>query len=245
MNFALEKGVLIAPNEEKIIILSSGTAQEIKLDISSGTFTSTTTITVTRKTDLLTPDTFKQPNLKGTGIGIQVDASTQPLKPVTITVSYTDAELIAAGITNETDLVLARYDEDTKEWVILSSTPIPAENKIIATVEQFSLFQIIQITTRPRAGETVTVYHGVFDPASGEKVGIAYTLSGAGEVKIVVYDSLGRQIGTVFAGSRNTGNYLDWWYGKNDSEETVASGVYLIYIETPGVKVMKKVVVVK
>ncbi len=244
VNFILEEGAraTVPPDQEKIITISSGTAEEIKLEISSGTFASTTTVTVTRKTDLVTPDMLKQPNFKGTGIGIEIDASTQPLKPIIITLKYTDAQV--QGLQEE-NLVLARYDSIRDEWVVLSSTVNPATNTITATITGFSIFQIVQVTTRPRSGETVTVYHGVFNPAAGEKVGIAYTLSEAGQVRISIYDSLGREIKGVISEYKSIGSYLDWWNGKNDSGEIVASGVYLIYLEAPEIKVMKKVVVVK
>ncbi len=93
--------------------------------------------------------------------------------------------------------------------------------------------------------EPAKVYGGVFDPASGGKSYVVTHISTPGRATVKIYDSLGRLIRTLFDGDRNAGSYSDEWDGKNTDGSTVASGVYLIRIEGPGVKTTKRVLVVK
>ncbi|MCK5357393.1 MAG: T9SS type A sorting domain-containing protein, partial [Elusimicrobiales bacterium] len=95
------------------------------------------------------------------------------------------------------------------------------------------------------AVDNMKIYQGIFDPAQGKKSYITTKIAAPGKVTVKVYDSMGRFIRTLFEGDRNAGDYSDEWNGKNKDGSTVASGVYLIRVEGPGIKTTKRVLVVK
>ncbi|HNT98347.1 MAG TPA: FlgD immunoglobulin-like domain containing protein, partial [Elusimicrobiales bacterium] len=89
------------------------------------------------------------------------------------------------------------------------------------------------------------VYNGIFEPSAGGKSFIATRLAAPGKVTVKVYDSSGRLVRALFDGSRAAGDYTDEWNGRNADGSMVASGVYLIRIEGPGIKTTRRVAVVK
>lgn len=91
----------------------------------------------------------------------------------------------------------------------------------------------------------VKVVNGIFEPRSGGKSFVTSKTPSAGHVSVKVYDNSGRLVRTLFEGGRDAGDYTDEWNGNNSDGTTVASGVYLIRIEGPGVKTTKRVLVVK
>ncbi len=96
----------------------------------------------------------------------------------------------------------------------------------------------------PGNGE-VKLYNNVFNPAKGESAMIDYTIENDGQVTVKLYNIVGELVRTLVDESRPAGNYTESWNGQNDSNETVASGVYLCFIEAPGIKVIKKTAVIK
>jgi len=65
-------------------------------------------------------------------------------QPVTLTWSYDPAD-IPFGMAEE-DLVLAYYDEDASEWVVLPSVVDPVNNILTAFLEHFTIFAILTPT---------------------------------------------------------------------------------------------------
>ncbi len=96
----------------------------------------------------------------------------------------------------------------------------------------------------PGNGE-VKLYNNLFNPAKGENARIDYTIENDGQVTIKLYNIVGELVRTLVDESRSTGTYIESWNGKNDDGETVASGIYLCFIEAPGIKVIKKAAVIK
>ncbi|MFQ6115605.1 MAG: FlgD immunoglobulin-like domain containing protein, partial [bacterium] len=47
-------------------------------------------------------------------------------------------------------------------------------------------------------------------------------------VTLEIYNLLGQKIRTLFEGPQNAGSHSVPWDGKNDSGESVASGIYII-----------------
>lgn len=69
---------------------------------------------------------------------------------------------------------------------------------------------------------------------------ISYNISKVSNVKIVVYDNLGREVQVLFNGNRSEGNYEAIFNGSN-----VASGVYYYIISIDGFSETKKMLLVK
>ena len=68
--------------------------------------------------------------------------------PATLTLTY-DPALLPEGV-NEENLVIAMYDEETGQWVILDSTVDPDAHTITAQVSHFTAFAIL-VGTAPAA----------------------------------------------------------------------------------------------
>ena len=94
-------------------------------------------------------------------------------------------------------------------------------------------------------GGEAKMYNNIFNPAKGEQTRVDYTIDDEGQVLIKIYNIVGELVRTLTDEDRPAGSYTDNWNGKNDDGETVASGVYLVQIEAPGIKTIKKAAVIK
>ena len=79
---------------------------------------------------------------------------------------------------------------------------------------------------------------------------IPYQLKESNEVKIVIYDVSGRKIRSLDLGYRNAGIYTTpdrsaYWDGKNESGETVTSGVYFYTIQAGSFTDTRKMIIKK
>lgn len=94
-------------------------------------------------------------------------------------------------------------------------------------------------------GTSVTAYNNVFNPAVGEKATFTYELEAEGHVTMRLYTNTGRHVATLLDAVQPRGQGAVDWFGKNVSGSTVASGIYLLHVEGPGLNETKKVVIVK
>jgi flagellar hook assembly protein FlgD len=67
----------------------------------------------------------------------------------------------------------------------------------------------------------------------------------AGDVSVRVYDIKGRLVQTLVNTSKPAGEYNVTWNGFNNKGEAVASGVYFLRLEAPGVSITRKAVMLK
>jgi photosystem II stability/assembly factor-like uncharacterized protein len=85
-------------------------------------------------------------------------------------------------------------------------------------------------------------YPNPFNPTTTIPVGIPLTT----DVTLTLYNILGEQIKTIFTGTLAAGRYSFTWDGRNQSGNSVASGVYLYRLTTEsGVNVVRKMVLLK
>jgi len=89
------------------------------------------------------------------------------------------------------------------------------------------------------------VYHGVFRSGENEKCYVSFNLEKAGETTIKVYNSIGREVKELYRGTATLGLNIIPWDGTDENGSKVSSGVYIIRIESPGIKQQKRVVVVR
>jgi hypothetical protein len=74
---------------------------------------------------------------------------------------------------------------------------------------------------------------------------IEFSLPNAGEISLVVYDVLGRSVRTLASGSYPAGNHAVRWDSRDNSGQTVASGVYFYRLESSGKATTRKMMLVK
>lgn len=80
------------------------------------------------------------------------------------------------------------------------------------------------------------------NPAASEVVGIPFALPRAASVTLEVYDVAGRRVARLVNGTRAAGDHTVRWNRRDDSGESVGSGVYLIRLAGDGVTRTRKVV---
>ena len=85
---------------------------------------------------------------------------------------------------------------------------------------------------------------GYVNPKKGEVAKIHFQPEGSGTVKVRIYTLRGQ---LVWEGSQSVSGYQDFieWDCKNDENDVVASGIYVVYVEGPGIKATRKVAILK
>jgi len=85
---------------------------------------------------------------------------------------------------------------------------------------------------------------GYVNPRKNEKAKIHFQPSGAGRVNVKIYTLRGL---LVWEGTKSVSGYQDFieWNCKNKENDVVASGIYVVYVEGPGIKATKKVAILK
>ncbi|MBI4396306.1 MAG: SBBP repeat-containing protein [Elusimicrobia bacterium] len=209
----------------------------IQVDVPAGTFSASLEMTLT------VPEGSAFPS-----VNIRLSPALTPQKDVTLTLGYRDGDV--QGL-DETLLTLVRYDESRSEWVVLSSTPSPAVNRVSGTTNHFSLFAIRGQAPVPadngNSGDAEVETENVFvypknavypnpykpgstdfgDPAEGK--GIVFSRLPA-RFKLRVFNTVGE---LVFEreGVSAGGKFL--WDTRGNEGSEVASGVYIYWIQDP------------
>ena len=84
-----------------------------------------------------------------------------------------------------------------------------------------------------------------FRPRNGIPVTIRYSVGEASKVRIKVYTISGELVKTIWDGQREMGLWTVDWDGRNTGNRVVASGIYILHLESPGFNEVKKLAVIK
>ncbi len=84
-------------------------------------------------------------------------------------------------------------------------------------------------------------YPNPFNPATT----ISYELPRTSEVKITIYDAVGRVTKTLVSGTESAGSHQVVWDGRDESDLTVPSGLYFYHINADGFTATKRMMLVK
>jgi flagellar hook assembly protein FlgD len=76
-------------------------------------------------------------------------------------------------------------------------------------------------------------------------VEISFSVPRAGRVHLAVYDLNGRLVRTVVDEERRAGVAAVEWSGTNASGSRLDPGIYFIKLESPGVRIARKVVLLR
>jgi len=85
---------------------------------------------------------------------------------------------------------------------------------------------------------------GYVNPKKGEVAKIHFQPDGSGTVSVKIYTLRGL---LVWEESKSVSGYQDFieWDGRNKDNDVVASGIYVVYVEGPGIEEKKKVAILK
>jgi Zn-dependent metalloprotease len=112
----------------------------------------------------------------------------------------------------------------------------------LGTVQSLGMSPAIPLTASRSA---VKAWNNVFNPTRGQKATIRYEVQTPGNLSMKLYTRNGRHVKTLIDNSVPAGKGAIDWYGRNLSGSTVASGIYLLHVEGPGIRDTKKIIVVK
>jgi len=86
----------------------------------------------------------------------------------------------------------------------------------------------------------------IFRPALGQPLQVSFKAQHAGRCWITIYNLAGENVRPLFEDDVQADLWLRAdWDGKNGQGEAVGSGVYFVSVKGAGVKVIRKVVVLK
>ncbi|MBI2787481.1 MAG: PepSY domain-containing protein [Elusimicrobia bacterium] len=91
----------------------------------------------------------------------------------------------------------------------------------------------------------LTAYNNVFNPARGQKATVKYATLAAGRITIKLYTVTGTYIATLLDEDMPAGRGSLDWDGRNVSGSIVASGIYLLRIDAPGIHKTQKIAIIK
>jgi len=92
---------------------------------------------------------------------------------------------------------------------------------------------------------SVTPENNYFNPRSARQMLLHCDIHRPGRVRIRIFNLRGELIKTLEDAQKPSGRYTITWDGLNNSGETVATGVYLVYAEAPGYKRTFKCIVAR
>jgi hypothetical protein len=141
---------------------------------------------------------------------LSTDPSATPPLTVNTTLSFADASLSSSGLYYFT----IRAQNLAGNW---------------GPVGSFSF----NYTTTPR-NDTIVLRRNYFNPNLGQCASIQVQSATAGHLKVVIYTLLGEKVASLSDQDVGVGTYNYSWCGRNNSQQTVATGVYILHIEAPG-----------
>jgi Zn-dependent metalloprotease len=113
---------------------------------------------------------------------------------------------------------------------------------VMGSTVSLGLSNPLNLTTN---ASEVKAWNNVFNPLSGQKTTVRYDLQSAGHLTMRLYTPSGLLVQTLFDGEVQAGKGSVDWTGQNLSGATVASGIYLLHIQGPGISKTQKIAVIK
>jgi hypothetical protein len=168
-------------------------------------------------------------------VAIYSENGAQPQVPVTLTIKFDQDPTLAKNdiINKASQVVMARYNPVSGQCLPLETRVNIGERTITATLNHFSLFQLM-VRTAATSLAAVSVYPNPFYANRGQGFVTIDRLPASAKVRI--YTLSGDKVWEGTAGT--TGVII--WKGVNKSGNLVASGIYLAVIDSSaGKKVLK------
>jgi len=116
----------------------------------------------------------------------------------------------------KTDTSFARFPDATGSWTFLFPSTPGTSNNVTSVLNEILPYDF-----------NVSAYPNPFNPSTT----IAYSIPNSAEVKIEIFDLLGRRIWFNNEGEKFAGTYELNWNGSNSSGYSVGSGIYLLRLQ--------------
>ena len=207
--------------------------REVALFVPEDSFPGSTAIAVSSSN--LNPCGYLAGGLIPIEVAIYSENGAQPQVPVTLTIKFDQDPTLAKNdiINKASQVVMARYNPVSGQCLPLETRVNIGERTITATLNHFSLFQLM-VRTAATSLAAVSVYPNPFYANRGQ--GFVTIDRLPANAKVRIYTLSGDKVWEGAAGS--TGVII--WKGVNKSGNLVASGIYLAVIDSSaGKKVLK------
>ena len=218
------------PGTTTSVVYSTATAEliinpatgEIKLDIPAGTFSQTVSVTLsTAAVPVSHNPTIKVGNIC---LDITDSLNLQPNHSITLIIHYDPAAIAALGLV-ESKLAIFRYDPLHDQWLSVPFTLDTTNHIITANISHFSTFVLVQVVSVPGL-PSVKIYPNPFNPNTSTSGMTVANLTSSAVIKI--YNISGELIRTL----NYNGGGQAVWDGTNETGNKVASGIYIIFINS-------------
>ncbi|MHB9029631.1 MAG: FlgD immunoglobulin-like domain containing protein [Candidatus Latescibacterota bacterium] len=77
---------------------------------------------------------------------------------------------------------------------------------------------------------TFTLYEAQPNPFNPATM-LSFSLPESGHIELMVYDITGRKVRTLVSGPMSAGKHKTLWNGRDDSKQSISSGVYLVLLK--------------
>lgn len=167
------------------------------------------------------------------GVLLSNDQSLAPVKPISLAFRYRTSDI--SGL-NEDALVVARYDAVQNYWIPLQSSVDPVSHNVSCSLNQLGIFRVVEVV--PASNITgAFVYPNPFRPSQGHTVMRFANLPA--DARLRIYTLSGEEVNDTV--TEPTG--MARWNGNNKSGQPVASGVYLVFVQSAERRLTFKVAV--
>jgi N-acetylneuraminic acid mutarotase len=223
------QGPLLSASDS-LLFGSLGNGRSVSLRAPAHTFPADVVVTISS----FVPTGTLCPGATNIAFSIVPTPSLQPIGSLYLTFDYLAAEL---GTIPASRALLLRYDPASRTCVPLETVVASAAGKMTARINHFSLFQVGQVPLSTTA-ETARLFPNPYYTGRDGYVTVDNVPPGA---RVRVFTLRGEQVLDTHANS--TG--LLTWSGTNGSGRSVASGVYLVMVESGGSQKILKLAVIR
>jgi sugar lactone lactonase YvrE len=204
-----------------------GTSSRFSLDVPAGAFQQN--VNVSMSVPAYVPPS--QSGVKCSSVVVQItnDLGLQPLKPLTLTISYHDADVAGLDVSK---LGVAYYNPSSGRWVNVPSSADTVNRTVTGHLPHLTLFAIVQLSAAADLSGVYT-YPNPYKPGSGTifddtAFGPGIVFSGlAARNRIRIVTMAGEAVAD-FTAEDGLGRYV--WNARNSRGQQVASGVYLYVV---------------
>ena len=237
-------GVLKAAADSDLsgtLIVSGATTRFIDLRSPRGAFPSDTGLTISTYSLLdhgpLCPNGVAGDSGAGVVVSVVANPALQPSLPVFLTGSYTNAEALSFSPTPASAIGLARFDPASGTCVPLSTVINTSAQTFLARLNHFSLYQLVAV---PAATSAVAerVYPNPYRASTDGYVTIDQIPPGS---RVRVFTLRGETL--LDTAANGAGSVT--WLADNGAGRAVASGLYLVVVETGGTRTTRKLAVIR
>ena len=197
------------------------------LDVPAGAFVQNVNVSMSVPPMVPAP----QSGIKCSSIAVVItnDMGLQPLKPLTLTITYRDIDI--AGL-DTSRLGVAYYNPASGLWVSVPSSVDRVNHTVTGHLPHLTLFAVVQVSAASDLSTAFT-YPNPYKPGSGTifddtAFGPGIVFAGlTGRTRIRIVTMAGESVAD-FTAEDGSGRAV--WNARNGRGETVASGVYLYVI---------------